>query len=104
MRFVKSRLTLALGENSAPLSTLGPCQERSSVGLKLKYQRPSLRSTIGRISQVHVSAEKAARWQPISLERLTPTGQCHDSGTLTLGRMWSPTHFQPPSGWIVVKM
>ena len=35
--------------------------ERSSVGLKLRYQRPSLRSTIGRISHVHVSAENAAR-------------------------------------------
>src|SRR3954469_20875903 len=78
---------------------VGPRSDFSSVGLIDTYHGPICLSMIGRSSYVHVSAENSCFAQPISCDKLTPTGQCHDSGTLMRGRMCVPTHWNwPPTG------
>src|SRR6266581_1243042 len=71
--------------------TPGPWKDLSNVGLNERYHGPSCLSIMGRISHVQVSAEYRRLCQPISFERLMPTGQCQLGGTRTLGRMWLPT-------------
>jgi MFS family permease len=59
---VKSWLNLKFGEKTTPWFTLSPWKERSSVGFKDQYHRPTFWSTMGRISHVQVSTEYCRLW------------------------------------------